>query len=128
MSILTQLIGPVTGLLDKFIEDKDQKARLAFEMATLAEKHAQESWKEQASIIREEAKSNGLASMWRPILMLVITAIVAIHYLVFPLINVVFGADLMIALPPELWQMLNIGVGGYIVGRSGEKIAQNIKK
>ena len=128
MSILTQLIGPVTGLLDKFIEDKDQKARLAFEMATLAEKHAQESWKEQASIIREEAKSNGLASMWRPILMLVITAIVAIHYLVFPLINVVFGVHLSIELPPELWQMLNIGVGGYIVGRSGEKIAQNIKK
>ena len=128
MSILTQLIGPVTGLLDKFIEDKDQKARLAFEMATLAEKHAQESWKEQASIIREEAKSSGLASMWRPILMLVITAIVAIHYLVFPLINVVFGANLMIELPAELWQMLNIGVGGYIVGRSGEKIASNIKK
>ena len=128
MSIITQLIGPVTGLLDKFIEDKDQKARLAFEMATLAEKHAQESWKEQASIIREEAKSNGLASMWRPILMLVITAIVAIHYLVFPLINVVFGVHLSIELPPELWQMLNIGVGGYIVGRSGEKIAQNIKK
>ena len=128
MSIITQLIGPVTGLLDKFIEDKDQKARLAFEMATLAEKHAQESWKEQASIIREEAKSSGLASMWRPILMLVITAIVAVHYLVFPLINVVFGVDLHIDLPPELWQMLNIGVGGYIVGRSGEKIASNIKK
>ena len=128
MSIISQLIGPVTGLLDKFIEDKDQKARLAFEMATLAEKHAQESWKEQASIIREEAKSKGLASMWRPILMLVITAIVAIHYLVFPLINVVFGVHLNIELPPELWQMLNIGVGGYIVGRSGEKIASNIRK
>ena len=33
MSIVSQLVGPVTGLLDKFIEDKDQKAALAHEAA-----------------------------------------------------------------------------------------------
>ena len=38
--MLQALIGPVTGLLDKFIEDKDQKAKLAHEIATMAEKHA----------------------------------------------------------------------------------------
>ena len=37
--MLTALIGPVTGLLDKFIEDKDQKARLAHDIATMSEKH-----------------------------------------------------------------------------------------
>ena len=42
MTILTSLIGPVTGLLDKFIEDKDQKNAIAFELSTMAEKHAQE--------------------------------------------------------------------------------------
>ena len=42
MSIVTSLIGPVTGLLDKFIEDKDQKAQLAHEISTLSDKHAQE--------------------------------------------------------------------------------------
>ena len=36
--MLQALIGPVTGLLDKFIEDKDQKAKLAHEIATMAEK------------------------------------------------------------------------------------------
>ena len=39
--MLDKLIGPVTGLLDKFIEDKDQKALLAHEVATMAENHAQ---------------------------------------------------------------------------------------
>ena len=39
--MIEQLIGPVTGLLDKFIEDKDQKAKLAHEIATMSEKHAQ---------------------------------------------------------------------------------------
>ena len=40
--MLQMLIGPVTSLLDKFIEDKDQKAALAHEIATMAERHAQE--------------------------------------------------------------------------------------
>ena len=39
--MLQQLIGPVSGLLDKFIEDKDQKAKLAHEIGTMAEKHGQ---------------------------------------------------------------------------------------
>ena len=40
--MIQALIGPVTGLLDKFIEDKDQKARLAHEVATMAQTPAQE--------------------------------------------------------------------------------------
>ena len=36
MSLVGQLIGPVTGLLDKFIEDKDQKNALAHEIATMS--------------------------------------------------------------------------------------------
>ena len=35
MNMLSNLVGPVTGLLDKFIEDKDQKNKLAHEIATL---------------------------------------------------------------------------------------------
>ena len=40
--MLQALMGPVTGLLDKFIE-ADQKAKLAHEIATMSEKHAQEA-------------------------------------------------------------------------------------
>ena len=47
MSILTSLIEPVTGLLDKFIEDKDKKNAIAYELATMAERHAQELAKGQ---------------------------------------------------------------------------------
>ena len=34
--MIQALIGPVSGLLDKFIEDKDQKAKLAHDLATMA--------------------------------------------------------------------------------------------
>ena len=40
--MIQALIGPVTGLLDKFIEDKDQKNKLAHDLATMADQHAQE--------------------------------------------------------------------------------------
>ena len=53
--MLQSLIGPVTGLLDKFIEDKDQKNALAHEISTLAEKQAHESQMAQILTNREEA-------------------------------------------------------------------------
>ena len=67
MAILNALIGPVTGLLDKFIEDKDQKAALAHEVATMAENHALEIAKGQMAINQVEAASSSLmVSGWRP--------------------------------------------------------------
>ena len=67
MSILTSLIGPVTGLLDKFIEDKDQKNAIAFELATMAERHAQELAKGQLQVNKVEAAHKSLfVSGWRP--------------------------------------------------------------
>jgi hypothetical protein len=38
--VIDKLIGPVTSLLDKFVEDKDQKAKLAHEVATMAQRAA----------------------------------------------------------------------------------------
>ena len=53
--MLQALIGPVTGLLDKFIEDKDQKAKLAHEIATMSEKHAQAIALAQIEVNKAEA-------------------------------------------------------------------------
>ena len=65
--MLQNLIGPVTGLLDKFIEDKDQKNALAHEIATMAEKQAHEIQMEQILTNREEAKHRSLfVAGWRP--------------------------------------------------------------
>ena len=67
MSVLTSLVGPVTGLLDKFIEDKDQKAALAHEIATMSEKHAHEALKGQLEVNKVEAAHKSLfVAGWRP--------------------------------------------------------------
>ena len=65
--MISQLIAPVTSLLDKFIEDKDQKARLAHEVATMAQRHAQELAKGQLDIYEAEAQSRNIfVAGWRP--------------------------------------------------------------
>ena len=67
MSILSSLIGPATSLLDKVIEDKDEKNRIAFELSTLAERHAQEALKGQLEINKAEAAHKSLfVAGWRP--------------------------------------------------------------
>ena len=57
MSLINALVGPVTSLLDKFIEDKDQKAALAHELATMADKHAQQLSLAQIEVNKAEAAS-----------------------------------------------------------------------
>jgi hypothetical protein len=65
--MLESLIGPVTGLLDKFIEDKDQKAKLAHEIATMSQKYAQEIALGQMAINQVEAAHKSLfVAGWRP--------------------------------------------------------------
>jgi len=88
MSILTSLIGPVTGLLDKFIEDKDAKNAIAFELSTMAEKHAQELAKGQLEVNKTEAAHKNLfVAGWRPAVGWVCVLGMAGNFLVIPLAN-----------------------------------------
>ncbi len=58
--LLQALIGPVSNLVGKFIEDKDQKNKLAHDLATLASRHAQELAKGQIEANTEQAKHPSL--------------------------------------------------------------------
>jgi hypothetical protein len=99
--MLQALIGPVTGLLDKFIEDKDQKARLAHDIATMAEKHAHEAAMAQTDINKAEAQHRSIfVAGWRPFIGWTCGVALAYHFVVAPLI--LFGAGWAGAEIPEL--------------------------
>ena len=83
--MLTALIGPVTSLLDKFIEDKDQKNKLAHEIATMADKQAHEIAKAQMDINKEEAKSrHWWIAGWRPAWGWICTLAMGYHFIIQP--------------------------------------------
>jgi hypothetical protein len=83
--MIQQLIGPVSGLLDKFIQDKDEKARLAHDIATMSEKHAQQIALAQIEVNKAEAKGNWFQSSWRPATAWVCVAGFAVNFLISPL-------------------------------------------
>ena len=90
--MLEALIGPVTGLLDKFIEDKDQRARLAHEIATMAERHAQELALAQVETNREEAKhKNVFVAGWRPFIGWTCGVALAWHFVLAPSVLFIAG-------------------------------------
>ena len=83
--MIQALIGPITGLLDKFVEDKDQKAKLAHDLATMAERHAQELAKGQLEINKAEAQHKSIfVAGWRPFLGWCLSFAMAWHFVLAP--------------------------------------------
>ena len=87
MSLLNALVGPVTGLLDKVVEDKDQRARLAHDIATMSEKHAQDLALAQIKVNAAEAASGSLfKGGWRPFVGWVCGVAFCYHFILQPLV------------------------------------------
>tara|TARA_R100000322_G_scaffold81987_1_gene51264 strand:+ start:702 stop:1097 length:396 start_codon:yes stop_codon:yes gene_type:complete len=115
--MIQALIGPVTGLLDKFIQDKDLKAKLAHDIATMAEKHAHENALAQIEINKiEAASSDFFKSSWRPFIGWVCGVAFAYHFVLQPIIIFVvalFGAEIP-ALPEFDMASLMTVLGGLL--------------
>ena len=87
MSLLTSLIKPATDILDKVIEDKDQKAKLAHELATMADKLSHEQQLAQIEVNKAEAASGSLfKGGWRPCIGWVCGIAFGYHFVVQPII------------------------------------------
>ena len=118
--MLQALIGPVTSLLDKFIPDADEKAKLAHTIATMSERHAQEIALEQIEVLKLDAKGNWFQSSWRPLAGYTTVLGLMVNFLISPL-AAGFGVDIPQAdagvMMPLLLGML--GLGG---ARSWERV------
>lgn len=124
--MIDKLIGPVTGLLDKFIEDKDQKARLAHDLATMADNHAQELAKAQLEVNKVEAAHHSLfVSGWRPFVGWTCGLGMFGNFITIPFANFVlalFKVDIVIPLVPlETMMPVLMGMLGLGAMRSYEK-------
>lgn len=124
--MIDKLIGPVTGLLDKFIEDKDQKARLAHDLATMADEHAQELAKGQLEVNKAEAAHKSLfVAGWRPAVGWVCVLGMFGNFITIPFSNFVLaliGLDIVIPLVPlETMMPVLMGMLGLGAMRSYEK-------
>lgn len=123
MNVL-ELIGgifkPAAELIDNLhtsteekLQQKAQLLDLQTSFLTEALSYEQEQLKAKAAIITAEAQSpHFLTATWRPITMLTFLVLVVCDQ---------FGL-LAFRLSTEAWTLLQIGLGGYVVGRSVEKV------
>ena len=124
--MIDKLIGPVSGLLDKVITDKDQAAKLAHEIATMGEKHAQEQIMAQLEILKADAKGNWFQASWRPLIGWICGISLGINYMIAP-IAMGFGvvipqADMSVMMP------LLLGMLGISGMRSFDKLNKTDSK
>ena len=85
--MLELLINPISTLLDKFIPDADEKAKLAHEIATMAQKQAHESAIAQVRVNEKEAQHRSIfIAGWRPFVGWTCGIALFYHFIVQPIL------------------------------------------
>lgn len=115
---LAPIISQIVGNL---FPDPTEKAKAEAEAMRQLLAHQSEIESAAAKIINTEAAStHWLAANWRPLTMMVFTGLIVARW---------FGwaaPGLQEAEYLKLWSIVEFGLGGYVVGRSVEKITPSI--
>ncbi len=126
------LKAPLMKIVDSYVADLELRRKIE---ADLEQTLISAGLKEQelgAGIVLEETRSEHLLTWaWRPVLMLTLTAFLVLTGVLLPLADMAAGHALAYnprwaALPPGFWDFLSIGMGGYIGGRTVEKVATQV--
>lgn len=122
-AIIGPLLAGLIGVVDQAVEDKDQANVIKARLNELALTGNLKELESAAKIIVAEAQGDSwLQRNWRPMLMVMFGVIIANNYIVVPIFNTP-AADI----PPDMWDLLKLGVGGYVVGRTAEKSIKSWK-
>ena len=130
--ILKGLLDPLAKLVGE-LDTRDDKIAAFAERWKVAYQGIIDLFAAQRDVLVAEAKSeHKLTSTWRPITMLTLVFIVANNYIIAPYMGAIFGVELYLEIPARLWDLILLGVGGYVGGRSLEKmisaVSQNFGK
>ena len=119
MKPLTTLINAIGETVDRLTLPAREKRQLEAELTEKLRTHVEKLAEEQSSVLREEARGNWLQRSWRPLVMLTFATII---------LTGTFVSLPILADTSRFWDLLEIGLGGYVIGRGGEKILQTITR
>lgn len=118
--ILSALIGPLVDLVGRFIPDPEKKAAAQLQLVQMAQTGELAQLNAALQVILAEANGNWLQRTWRPLMMIFFAGLVGARWFGYSAPNM-SEAEIM-----ELWAIVKLGIGGYTVGRSVEKVAPAI--
>jgi len=111
------VIKEIGNVIDNLFTSDEERIKAKNEIFKVLKEQQLELQRLQTEIIVAEANGNWLQRSWRPILMLSFGFIVIYVKFIAPLFS--------LPIPPlenEFWNLLQIGIGGYVIGRTGEKM------
>ena len=117
------VVEEIGKVIDNLFTSEEERINAKNEVFKVLKEKQLELQQLQTEIIVAEAKGNWLQRSWRPILMLAFGFIVIYVKFIAPL----FG----LPIPPledEFWDLLQLGIGGYVIGRTGEKMMDSFTK
>jgi hypothetical protein len=125
MTMIQALIPALVPLLGDIIRakfpDPAEAAKLEAEIQAELWRNAHQLNAAAADIIKTEAQSqHWLAAIWRPIVMLTFAGLIVARWFGWAAPNLSEAEYL------KLWSIVEFGLGGYVIGRSVEKVAPSI--
>jgi len=140
-SIISGLAGPISSIINKFISKKEDQLLAQAELDKITSSFKEKILENQKSILEAqrdliitEMQGSAMQRNWRPALMWIIIFVIANNYLLAPFINHIVtlcgGINVLpiLELPDKLFNLMTIGLGGYVVGRSAEKIIPKLRE
>lgn len=115
------IIGMGTALIDRLFPDKDKADQAKIQLVTMLQNGELQELAARSGIIQAEAASeHWLAATWRPVTMLVFVGLITARWFGWAAPNLSEAEYL------KLWSIVELGLGGYVIGRSGEKVLPQI--
>lgn len=115
------IVGKIAGSVAEriFPDPENELKRIELQQALQAAvlERTSEIEKAAAEVVKAEAQGqNWLQRTWRPITMLVFVALIVARWLGWSAPNLTQAEAL------KLWDIVEIGLGGYVIGRTAEKV------
>ena len=114
------LFPSLVSILGKLIPDPEQRAAAQLTLIELHQAVGLSELQAAVSVMTAEAAGNWLQRSWRPLMMLTFTALILARCLGWT------APNLQPAEYNHLWNIVQLGIGGYVIGRSAEKVAPAI--
>ena len=113
----SNLVDSIGEAFDKNFTKEEERIKAKTELLAMANDFILKVSQVKADVLKVELSGNWLQRSWRPIIMLSFGFIVIYRYFVAPTFSLP-----MAELPENFWNLLELGLGGYVIGRSAEKI------
>mgnify|MGYP005949062393 CR=1 FL=1 len=113
------IVNSVGEVIDRLTLPAREKRKLETDILRVIAERERQRLESSAAMVGEEARGNWLQRSWRPLVMLTFATII---------LTGTFVSLPILADTSRFWDLLEIGLGGYVIGRGGEKILQTITR